>query len=67
MADERADRDVYGVKRRDLIYYDEAFVSYNTWRFPVWLNYEDGIFPFKVDRTYSPTRIFVRMRLAAGD
>jgi len=60
-------RHVDGDTRRNLIYYNEAYINPNTWRFPLWLNYEDGIFPFKRELSYSPARIFVRMRLATED
>ncbi len=48
-----------------LIHWREALVSNETWRFPLWLNYRDGVFPFKVVRGYSPARIFVPLELAA--
>lgn len=47
-----------------LILWDEAYVNENTWRFPLWLNARDGLFPVKVERTYEPARIYVNLRLA---
>jgi hypothetical protein len=64
---ETAVRHVDGDTRRDSIYYDEANAGMKTWRFPLWLNYEDGFFPWKRELGYSPARIFVRMRLATED
>lgn len=49
-----------------LIHWDEAWISEDTWRFPLWLNARDGVFPIKVDNSYDPARIFVRMRLIEG-
>jgi hypothetical protein len=64
---ETAVRHLEGATRRDIIYYDEANAGMKTWRFPLWLNYEDGIFPWKRELSYSPARIFVRLRLATED
>jgi hypothetical protein len=49
-----------------LILWDEAWVNEQTWRFPLWLNARDGIFPVKVDRGYSPERVHVSLRLVEG-
>lgn len=50
-----------------LIYWNEAYLSYNTWRFPLWLNWQDGLLPWKIVDASSPGRIFVRMRRAQED
>lgn len=47
-----------------LILWDEAYVNENTWRFPLWLNGRDGLFPVKVERNFEPARIYVNLRLA---
>lgn len=47
-----------------LIYWNEAFLTYDTWRFPLWLNWLDGLFPLKLVDASSPSRIFVRLRRA---
>lgn len=52
------------VSARTLIFYDEAYIWSNTWRFPLWLNVQDGLAPIKIERGYRPSRIFVRLRLA---
>lgn len=49
-----------------LILWDEAWVNEQTWRFPLWLNARDGIFPIKIENTYDPARVYVRMRLIEG-
>jgi len=49
-----------------LIYWDEAWINEQTWRFPLWLNARDGLFPIKIDRGYSPERIHVQLRLVEG-
>jgi hypothetical protein len=62
-----AERKLRGASSRDVIHYDEAYISENTWHFPMWLNYQDGFFPFKYHKSYRPRRIFVRLRLAGGE
>jgi len=52
-----------GGQRYYLIHWDEAYASYNTWRFPLWLNFEDGLAPFKLARSLRPARIFVPLRV----
>jgi hypothetical protein len=47
-----------------LILWDEAYVNENTWRWPLWLNARDGLFPVKVERNFEPSRIYVHLRLA---
>jgi len=62
-----AKRKLRGGSSRDVIHWDEAYISENTWHFPLWLNYQDGFFPFKYHKGYRPRRVFVRMRLAGGE
>ena len=50
---------------RWLIHWSEAYISWNTWRFPLFLNYEDGLAPIKLSRGHSPQRIHVPLNLAA--
>jgi hypothetical protein len=47
-----------------LVFWDEAWIYPNTWRFPLWLNARDGFFPVKVERGYSPARIYAPLKLA---
>lgn len=47
-----------------LVTWDEAWIYPNTWRFPLWLNARDGLFPVKIERSYSPARIWAPLRLA---
>jgi hypothetical protein len=49
-----------------LILWDEAMATPQTWRFPLFLNLRDGMLPIKVERTYDPARVYVRMRLVEG-
>ena len=51
--------------RRHVLYWKEMEVGYNTWRLPLWLNFEDFFIPLKVDDEPLPARIFVRMRRQA--
>jgi hypothetical protein len=51
-----------------LIHYNEAWVDYSTWNFPAWLNFWDFMTPIKIERGYTPERIFVAMRqIEQGD
>jgi hypothetical protein len=52
-------------RRWGLIYWREAYVNSNTWRFPLWLNARDGFAPVKIDRDFEPGRIHVPLLLAA--
>lgn len=47
-----------------LVFWDEAWVYPNTWRFPLFLNARDGFFPVKIERSYSPARIYAPLKLA---
>jgi hypothetical protein len=49
-----------------LIHWDEAWVNAQTWRFPLWLNARDGLFPIKVENSYGPSRIHARLKLIEG-
>lgn len=46
-----------------LIHYNEAWADWRTWRFPLWVNLWDFVTPVKVERGFSPERVFVAMRL----
>jgi hypothetical protein len=56
-----------GGERYYLILWDEAFLSHDTWHFPLWLNFEDGLAPIKLSRHLQPCRIFVPLRVARPD
>jgi hypothetical protein len=47
-----------------VILWRESYKDWDTWRFPIWLNYEDFLAPVKVTRSLQPSRIFVPLRLA---
>lgn len=59
---QRASRIVTDDDRTYLIYWEEAFLGLNTYCFPTFLNFYDGFVPVRFEQTYSPERIFVRMR-----
>lgn len=46
-----------------LVFWDEAWVYPNTWRFPLWLNARDGFLPVKIERSYSPARVWAPLKL----
>lgn len=45
----------------------EMTIGPQTWRFPLWLGFQDLFVPIKTERIHEPNRIFVRMRRADGD
>ncbi len=51
--------------RRELVYWRDATVNYNTWNFPLWLNLEDFFVPSKNRGGKMPGRVFVRLRRQA--
>jgi len=47
-----------------VILWRESYKDWDTWRFPLWLNYKDVIAPIKLSGALQPARIFVPLRLA---
>lgn len=47
-----------------LILWRESYKDWDTWRFPLWLNYRDFLAPIKLSKSLQPSRIFVPLRLA---
>jgi hypothetical protein len=62
---EPARRRLVDTTRAHLLFWKEMSVHYNTWHFPLWLNFEDFFIPLKVDDEPLPARIFVRLRRSA--
>jgi hypothetical protein len=56
--DLRPDSQSYSMRTIDM------YSDYKTWYFPLWLNFEDFVFPFKKEQWSSPARIHVPMRLS---
>ncbi len=48
-----------------VILWREMRISMNTWRFPLWLGFEDFFVPIKIQSGKAPGRVFVRLRRAA--
>ena len=48
--------------RTELVYYRDGVISLQTWPFPLWLGWEDFLFPVKEDDGGMPRRIHVRLR-----
>jgi len=44
--------------------YIDMYSDYHAWPFPMWLNFNDFVFPFKKEQWLSPARIHVPMRLS---
>ncbi|MEL6904789.1 MAG: hypothetical protein AAFP22_05250, partial [Planctomycetota bacterium] len=47
---------------QELVYYRDGVISLQTWSFPLWLGWEDFLFPVKEDDGVMPRRIHVRLR-----
>jgi hypothetical protein len=50
----------------DLVYWHEAYIDEGVYRFPLWLNAYDGLFPYKLRQGYEPARVFVELQIAQG-
>lgn len=50
--------------RTYLVPFHEATIGPQTWRFPLWLQFHRFFLPVRRDVYFSPTRIFVRLRIA---
>ena len=59
-----ASRVVNGDGRTYLIYWNDGYPGPSTYRFPMYLNFYDFYVPLRFEETYSPERLFVRMRPA---
>jgi hypothetical protein len=46
-----------------IMHWQEAYLDYHTWHFPLWLNMQDFWTPIKVERSFEPGRVFVALRL----
>ena len=55
---------VYPESRTYAMRWSDMYQDEQTWNFPGWLNYKDFIAPVKKELYWSPSRIFVPMRLA---
>ena len=55
---------VYPQSRTYAMRWVDGYQDEQTWSFPGWLAYQDFIAPVKKELTWSPSRIFVPMRLA---
>lgn len=54
--DMRPDEHTYSMRWIDM------YSDYSTWNFPLWLNFDDFLFPIKNEKWVSPARIHVPMR-----
>jgi hypothetical protein len=54
-------------QREWLILWDESYHTNKVWRFPLWLNFVDLFGPLKIERAYSPGRVFVRLRRSEAE
>ncbi len=59
---ETAVRDLRTGKSRDYIFFDEWQLHYNTWRFPLWLNFADFFVERRTYKGERPSRVFVQMK-----
>ena len=50
----------------DIIFWRDMALNLGQWYFPLWLNFEDAIHPFKIHANLHPGRVFVRLDRAAA-
>ena len=55
-------RDMRNGKRREYIFYQDWTLHYKTWRFPLWLNFQDFFVERKTLKGERPNRFFVEMK-----
>ena len=56
-----AQRQLVFRKRREVVPWDDATVTYLTWRFPFWLSWETFWMPVRVYEGEEPSRVHVRL------
>jgi hypothetical protein len=54
-----------GVKRTDIVYWRDMTIRAENWRFPLWLNLNDSVEPFKYRQEMAPGHVFVRLQRAS--
>lgn len=64
---ETATRQIRSDSQLWVAHWDEMSLSPGNWRFPLWLNIVDAVPPVKLHSGPSPSRVFVRMKLAGGE
>lgn len=52
-------------RHAEMILWRDMYLRSEVWRFPNWLNTRDFFEPVRVDKRYSPARIFVRLERTA--
>jgi hypothetical protein len=62
---ETAQRELVPERNMDVILWRDMYLRAGVWRWPLWLNMRDMFEPFKIDKRYSPSRIFVRLERTA--
>jgi hypothetical protein len=50
----------------DVIFWRDMALNLGQWYFPLWLNFQDTIHPFKLQANLHPGRVFVRLERAAA-
>jgi hypothetical protein len=50
----------------DVIFWRDMALNLGQWYFPLWLNFQDSIHPFKIHANLHPGRVFVRLDRAAA-
>ncbi len=62
---EKAQRELVPERDVQIILWRDMYLRSATWYAPFWLNVRDFFEPFKIDKRYSPSRIFVRLERTA--
>ncbi|MEZ6004172.1 MAG: PEGA domain-containing protein [Planctomycetota bacterium] len=59
---ETAKRDLHAGKTHDYTFYSDWTLHYVTWRFPLWLNFQDFFVERSTEKGSLPRRVFVQMK-----
>ncbi|HEV8111380.1 MAG TPA: PEGA domain-containing protein [Planctomycetota bacterium] len=51
-----------GVKTTEIVYWRDMTIRAENWRFPLWLNMNDSVEPFKFRQALAPGRVYVRLQ-----
>jgi hypothetical protein len=53
-----------GELHTDIVYWRDMTIRAENWRFPLWLNLNDSVEPFKFRQALAPGRVYVRLQRA---
>jgi hypothetical protein len=54
-----------GSRSTDIVYWRDMTIRAENWKFPLWLNLNDSVEPFKFRQMMKPGRVYVRLQRAS--